>query len=60
MQWFGFWIFLAVLVACDYWVFSQGYNGILLEHKTEQEKEIQRLKIAKLKKEVESTDESSR
>lgn len=49
MSWLGFWIFLAVLVACDCWVFSQGYDSLLQEHKTPEEKELQQLKIERLR-----------
>lgn len=50
---FGFWIFLAVLIASDCWVFSQGYDSLFQSHKTPAEKEIQRLKIEKLRRECE-------
>ena len=26
MAWLGFWIFMAVFIACDHWVFQQGYD----------------------------------
>lgn len=52
MSWLGFWIFLAVLVACDCWVFSQGYDSLLQEHKTPAEKELQRLKIEQLRQRI--------
>jgi len=45
MDWFGFWIFAAVFVVCDCWVFSQGYDSFLQHHKTPEEKELQRIKI---------------
>jgi hypothetical protein len=38
MEWFGFWIFLAVFVACDHWIFAQGYDSFFQNHKTEVEK----------------------
>jgi hypothetical protein len=49
MDWFGFWIFAAVFIACDCWVFSQGYDSFFQYHKTAPEKEIQRLKIEALR-----------
>lgn len=49
MDWFGFWIFLAVFVVCDCWIFSQGYDSFFQSHKTEAEKELQRLKIDELR-----------
>lgn len=52
MSWFGFWIFMTVFVACDHWVFAQGYDSTFLYHKTEAEKELQRLKIEQLKRKV--------
>ena len=49
MNWLGFWIFMSVLVMCDCWVFSQGYDSLFQYHKTAEEKEIQRIKIEALK-----------
>ena len=49
MSWLGFWTFMAVLVICDSWLFSQGYDTFLQEHKTPEEKEIQKIKINKLR-----------
>lgn len=49
--WFGFWIFMAVLLVCDTWLYSQGHNGFFWTHKTDAEKEIQAAQIAKLKAE---------
>lgn len=43
--WFGFWLFMVVLVICDCWVFTQGYDSFLQHHKTDAEKELQRIKI---------------
>jgi len=34
MMWFGFWIFAAVFIVCDTWVFSKGYDSFLQTHKT--------------------------
>lgn len=53
MEWFGFWIFMAVFVACDHWTFSRGCDSALQKHKTAEEKELQRLKIERLKREAE-------
>jgi hypothetical protein len=52
MDWFGFWIFLAVLVVCDHWIFAQGYDSFFQSHKTVEEKELQRLKIEELRRRV--------
>lgn len=46
MAWFGFWIFLAVFVAVDAWLYSKGHEGFLFTHKTPAEKAI-REKCAK-------------
>lgn len=59
MEWFGFWIFLAVFVACDCWVFAQGYNSFFQHYKTDAEKELQRLKIEELRHKIESYKEKS-
>lgn len=40
MAWLGFWIFVSVLVGCDTYLFSKGYNSFLWEAKTEQEQAI--------------------
>lgn len=40
LSWFGFWLFLAVVVASDAWLYSQGHEGLLFTHKTEAEKAI--------------------
>lgn len=53
MECFGFWIFLAVFVVCDCWIYSQGYDSFFQHHKTNAEKELQRLKIEKLRLENE-------
>lgn len=53
MGWFGFWIFMAVLIAADHWIFSQGYESLFQKHKTPEEKELQRLKIEELRRKVE-------
>ena len=53
LAWLGFWIFLAVFVAGDYWIYSQGHNSFFQEHKTDAEKELQRLKIEELKLKIE-------
>jgi hypothetical protein len=54
MEWFGFWIFLAVLIVCDHWIFSQGYDGFFQSHNTDAEKEIQKIKIQKMRDKYES------
>lgn len=45
LMWFGFWIFAAVFVAVDSYVFAQGYDSLLQSHKTPAEKELLKLKI---------------
>lgn len=40
MAWFGFWIFLSVLLVCDTYLFDKGYNSIFWTAKTDQEKTI--------------------
>lgn len=47
--WAAFWLFLAVFIVCDCWIFSQGYDSFFQSHKTEAEKEIQRIKIERLR-----------
>lgn len=45
MAWFGFWIFLAIFMVCDHWIFSRGYDSFFQRHKTVAEKELQQLAI---------------
>lgn len=52
--WFGFWIFMAVLLVCDTWLYSKGHNALFWEHKTAEEKEMRAAQIAKLKAESEN------
>ena len=59
MEWFGFWIFMAVFVAADHWIFAQGYESFLQKHKTPEEKEMQRLKIEELRRKVEAPNLNS-
>jgi hypothetical protein len=40
MEWFGFWLFLSVLLVCDTWLFSKGYKAFFWSAKTEDEKAI--------------------
>lgn len=52
MAWFGFWIFLAVYVACETYLYSKGHDTLFFEHKTVAEKAI-RDRQAGLRKEGE-------
>jgi len=47
--WFRFWIFIAVFVACDHWIFQKGYDTLLQSHKTDIEKELLKLSIEERK-----------
>jgi hypothetical protein len=47
--WFGFWIFMAVFIACESWLYSKGHETFFHKHKTPEEKEIQRALIERLK-----------
>jgi hypothetical protein len=49
LAWLGFWIFLAVFVVCDHWIYSQGHDSFFQTHKTPIEKELQLLKVEELK-----------
>jgi hypothetical protein len=48
------WIFAAVFIAGDYWLFSQGYDTLFQSHKTEAEKKIQQIKIDRLRDKTKS------
>jgi hypothetical protein len=54
LAWLGFWIFAAVFIAGDYWLFSQGYDTFFQSHKTEAEKKIQQIKIDRLRDKAKS------
>ena len=47
LAWLGFWIFLAVFVVCDTWLFSKGYNAYFWSHKQPEEKELRKIAIAR-------------
>lgn len=47
----GLCLLIAVVYACDTWLFSRGYETFWHKHKTPEEKELQQLQIAKLRKE---------
>jgi hypothetical protein len=40
---------MAVFIACDHWIYSRGHDSFFQTHKTEAEKELQRLRIEELK-----------
>lgn len=40
MAWLGFWIFLSVLLVCDTYLFSKGYESTFWSAKTDVEKAI--------------------
>jgi hypothetical protein len=48
MEWFGFWIFWAVFIVCDTWIYLEGHTSLLHSHKTEHEKRIQEAKVQAL------------
>jgi len=52
MAYLGFWIFMTVFVYCDYKLFEKGYDALLFKHSTELEKEIQAVKLKKIKDNV--------
>ncbi len=47
--WLGFWIFMAVFMACDRYVFLKGYDTFFQSHKTDIEKELLKLSIEERK-----------
>lgn len=56
MEWFGFWIFAAVLVVVDGWLYSKGHDGVFFEHKTDEEKELQRLMFKEQRRKAEASN----
>lgn len=53
LAWLGFWIFAAVFIACDHWIYSLGKDSYLQTHKTPEEKDFQKLKLEELRLKVE-------
>ena len=53
MGWLGFWIFMAVVWACDAWVYSKGHNTLFFKHKTDEEIALRDAIIKKAQKESE-------
>lgn len=47
---FGFWLFLSILVVCDTWLFTKGYETLFHTHKTPEEKELQQQAIKNRRK----------
>ena len=43
--WAAFWLFAAVFVICDTWLYSQGHETMLWTHKTKEEKAIQQRQV---------------
>lgn len=41
LSWVGFWIFLAVYVMCEAWLYSHGHDTFFWQHRTDAEKHIQ-------------------
>lgn len=48
----GLCLLFAVIYVCDTWLFSKGYSTFCHKHKTEEEKELRRLQIDLLCKEL--------
>lgn len=46
MAWFGFWMFLSVLVICDAWLYDKGHTCLIYDHKTVHEKRLREAAVA--------------
>lgn len=46
MAWFGFWIFMAVLVVVDAWLYSKGHSCFIYDHKSDHEKRLREAAVA--------------
>ena len=53
LAWFGFWIFAAVFIAGDCWLYEKGHDTVFQTHKTDSEKELLRLRIEERKLSIE-------
>lgn len=40
MAWFGYWIFLSVLIVCDALLYSKGHSCFIYDHKSEHEERL--------------------
>ena len=47
--WFGFWIFMAVFVSCDTYLYDKGHDTYLWKHRTPVELQLQQQQIEKPK-----------
>lgn len=46
MAWFGFWIFLSVLVIVDAWLYSKGHSCLIFDHTSDHEKRLREAAVA--------------
>lgn len=49
-----FWLFMIVYAGISAWQFDKGYDTGIWEHKTDAEKEIQKIKIDNMRKDTEN------
>ena len=54
-----FTIIFIVMYLVDAYLYNQGHDGLFFHHKTDAEKEIQRIKIAALKRKLGVNDDGS-
>lgn len=47
LEWFGFWIFMAVFIFCEVKMYLAGHDTFFFEHKTDAEKKLQQKEIEK-------------
>lgn len=57
--WFGFWIFMTVYILIEGAMYFNGHETFFWQHKTEEEKIIQQLKIERLLEELEQMRKDS-
>jgi hypothetical protein len=53
-SWGMFWLFMIVYAGISAWQFDKGYDTGIWEHKTDAEKEIQKIKIDNMRKDTEN------
>lgn len=52
MAWFGFWMFLSVLLVVDAWLYNKGHCCLIFDHTSEHEKRLREAAVAKAEAEA--------
>lgn len=52
MAWFGFWIFMTVLLVVDAWLYSKGHSCFIYDHVSDEEKRLREAAALKAEREA--------